>query len=151
MVSAASGSVGSVAGQIGKILGCRVVGITGGADKCRYVVEELGFDQAVDHRAPGFPAALAAACPRGIDIYFENVGGAVRDAAWPLMAAFGRVVLCGMVAEYGRMDDPRGPSWFPILARRLSVNGFLLRDHAGLTEEFGSKAGEWIAQGRLRR
>ena len=66
------------------------------------------------------------------------------------MAAFGRVVLCGMVAEYGRMDDPRGPSWFPILARRLSVNGFLLRDHAGLTEEFGSKAGEWIAQGRLR-
>lgn len=150
LVSAASGSVGSVVGQIGRIMGCRVVGITGGADKCRYLTDELGFDQAVDHRGANFASALASACPDGVDIYFENVGGAVRDAVWPLMAEFGRVVLCGMVAEYGRINDSRGPSWFPILTKRLTVSGFLLRDHLGRADEFRAAATEWIAQGRLK-
>jgi NADPH-dependent curcumin reductase CurA len=149
VVSAASGSVGSVAGQIGKIAGCRVVGITGGEAKCRYVVDELGFDAAVDHRAVDFTATLARACPEGIDIYFENVGGAVRDAVWPLMRDFGRVVLCGMIADYGDVAATAGPSWFPILSRRLTVAGFLLRDHLARENEFRTKASEWIAQGKL--
>lgn len=150
VVSAASGSVGSMVGQIGLIMGCHVVGITGGADKCRYVTDVLGFHLAVDHRGHDFPAALAAACPLGIDIYFENVAGAVLDATWPLMADFGRVVLCGMIAEYNQSDRSRGPNWFPILSKRLVVSGFLLRDHLDRTEEFRTLAAKWIAEGKLK-
>lgn len=150
VVSAASGSVGSVAGQLGKIMGCRVIGITGGQEKCRYVIDELGFDDAVDHRAVDFPAELRRTCPEGVDIFFENVGGTVRDAVWPLMRDFGRVVLCGMIAEYGNMATSQGPGWFPILSRRLTVAGFLLRDHIGREAEFLAKATDWIAQGKLR-
>ena len=150
VVSAASGSVGSVAGQIGRILGCRVVGITGGADKCAYLTGELGFDAAVDHRSPDFPGTLAAACSGGIDIYFENVGGAVQAAVWPLMADFGRVIVCGMIADYDRMEASRGPSWFPILTKRLTIAGFLLRDHLELESEFRAAASGWIAAGRLK-
>ncbi|MDP3139310.1 MAG: NADP-dependent oxidoreductase [Burkholderiaceae bacterium] len=150
VVSAASGSVGSVVGQIGRILGCRVVGITGGADKCRYVTQELGFDAAVDHRLDGWPDALAEACPDGIDIYFENVGGAVLDAVLPRMAEFGRVVLCGMISQYGLSGELRGPSWFPLLTKRLTVSGFLLRDHYARTQEYLSLASDWIADGKLK-
>jgi NADPH-dependent curcumin reductase CurA len=150
VVSAASGSVGSVVGQIGKIRGCRVIGITGGADKGRYLTEELGFDGAVDHRSANFEAALRKACPDRIDIYFENVGGAVFKGVWPLMADFGRVVLCGMIAQYNESQDDGGPSWFPILSRRLTVSGFLLRDHLDRNEEFRTAATDWIAQGKLK-
>jgi NADPH-dependent curcumin reductase CurA len=150
VVSAASGSVGSVVGQIGKIKGCRVVGITGGTEKCSYLTDELKFDRAVDHRSAGFAVALREACPDGVDIYFENVGGAVRDTAWPLMNDFGRVVLCGMISEYNSISNSGGPSWFPILTKRLTLSGFLLRDHLDRTEEFRTAAVEWIAQGRLK-
>jgi NADPH-dependent curcumin reductase CurA len=127
-----------------------VVGVTGGADKRRYLVDELGFDAAVDHRAAGFAAALRGACPKGVDIYFENVGGAVLAAAWPLMADFGRVVLCGMIAQYNDAEASSGPGWLPILARRLTISGFLLRDHFQRMEEFRAAATDWIAQGKLR-
>lgn len=150
VVSAASGSVGSIVGQIGLRLGCRVVGITGGPEKCTYLTQTLGFHAAVDHRAGDFPTALATACPHGVDIYFENVGGAVRDAAWSLMADFGRVVLCGMIAEYNDMTSSNGPSWFPILSKRLVVSGFLLRDHLDRAQEYQARAKEWISQGQLR-
>jgi NADPH-dependent curcumin reductase CurA len=150
VVSAASGSVGSVVGQFGLILGCRVVGISGGPDKCRYLKEELGFDAVVDHRGGDLPAAIAAACPKGIDIYFENVGGAVLDAVWPSMAEFGRVIVCGMISQYDRTDRSRGPNWFPILNKRLTVSGFLLRDHLARTDEYRGLATGWIAQGRLK-
>jgi NADPH-dependent curcumin reductase len=150
LVSAASGSVGSVAGQIGKIIGCRVVGITGGVEKCRYLTQELGFDAAVDHRSPNFGSELGIACSKGVDAYFENVGGAVLGAAWPLMADFGRVILCGMISQYNDAQNALGPSWFPILARRLTVRGFLLRDHFDQTDAFRNAAMDWIANGKLR-
>jgi NADPH-dependent curcumin reductase CurA len=100
VVSAASGAVGAVAGQLAKRQGTRVVGIAGGADKCRYVKEELGFDAALDHHVPDLGAALDAACPKGIDVYFENVGGAVQQAVFPRLNDFGRMVMCGMISEY---------------------------------------------------
>src|SRR5260221_6807343 len=100
VVAAASGAVGSVVGQIAKIKGCRAVGVAGGAAKCRYVVEELGFDACVDHRAPDLAPHLSAACPNGVDVYFENVGGAVQQAVWPLLNPFARVPVCGVIAQY---------------------------------------------------
>ena len=150
VVSAASGSVGSVAGQIGRILGCRVVGITGGDAKRRYLTETLGFDAAVDHRSPDFPEALAAACPAGVDVYFDNVGGRVRDAVWPLLAQRARVVVCGLISEYSDTTPGAGPPWFPILSRRLAVQGFLLRDHEDRRADFIRDVSAWHAEGRIR-
>ncbi|MFL5146542.1 MAG: NADP-dependent oxidoreductase, partial [Microvirga sp.] len=100
VVAAATGPVGSLVGQIAKLKGCRAVGIAGGADKCRALIEEFGFDAAVDHRAPDFPEKLKAACPKGIDVYFENVGGAVWDAVFPLLNDFARIPVCGLIANY---------------------------------------------------
>jgi NADPH-dependent curcumin reductase CurA len=100
IVSSAAGAVGSLVGQIGKIKGCRVVGIAGGPEKCRYVVEELGFDACIDHKSPTMSEELARACPNGVDIDFENVGGPVMQALWPLLNDFARVVLCGLIAQY---------------------------------------------------
>jgi NADPH-dependent curcumin reductase CurA len=150
VVSAASGSVGSVVGQIARIKGCRVVGIAGGPEKCAYVVDELEFDACVDHRLPDFAERLAEACPTGIDVSFENVGGAVRDAIWPLMRDFGRIVLCGMIAEYQAAGEGGGPNWFPILNHRLTVRGFLLRDHAHRRAPFMRDVSRWYQEGRIR-
>lgn len=149
VVSAATGGVGSAAGQIARIHGCRVVGIAGGPQKCRHAVEALGFDACVDHRAPDLPQALRAACPEGVDICFENVGGAVRDAVWPLMRQNGRIVLCGLVAEYNQPPQP-GPGWFQILTQRLSLRGFILSDHLDRRPDFLRDAGQWVQDGRLR-
>lgn len=150
VVSAASGSVGSVVAQIGKIKGCRVIGITGGADKCRYLTEELGLDAAVDHRAADFPDKLKVACPDGIDISFENVGGAVRDTVWPMLNDQARIVLCGMIAQYHDGAGASGPDWFPILTRRLSIRGFLLRDHPHRREAFLADMADWQRDGKVR-
>src|SRR3569833_1202274 len=100
VVAAASGAVGSAVGQIARIKGARAVGVAGGAEKCRFVVDELGFDACIDHRAPDLAAQLAAACPKGVDVYFENVGGAVQQAVWPLLNDFARVPGCGVIAQY---------------------------------------------------
>ena len=108
-VAAATGPVGSLVGQIAKLRGCRAVGIAGGADKCRALIEEFGFDAAVDHRAPDFPEKLKAACPKGIDVYFENVGGAVWDAVFPLLNDFARIPVCGLIANYNMTELPPGP------------------------------------------
>jgi NADPH-dependent curcumin reductase CurA len=150
VVTAASGSVGSVVGQIARIKGCHVVGIAGGAEKCDYVTGELGFDACLDHTLPELSDRLAAACPDGIDILFENVGGTVRDAAWPLLNDFGRVVLCGLIAEYQDAGQGAGPNWFPILTRRLTVRGFLLRDHADRREKFTRAVSQWYREGRIK-
>ncbi len=149
VVSAASGAVGSAAGQIARIHGCRVVGIAGGPQKCKYVVEQLGFDACVDHRAPDLAQALRGACPTGVDIYFDNVGGTVRDAVWPLMRQNGRVVLCGLIAEYNSPPQP-GPGWFPLLTQRLRVQGFILSDHLDRKPEFLRDATAWVREGQLR-
>lgn len=156
VVAAASGAVGAVVGQLAKLRGCRVVGIAGGAEKCRYVVEELGFDACLDHKAPDLPARLAAACPQGIDVYFENVGGKVFDAVLPLLNAKARVPVCGLIAHYNATALPAGPDRLPLLAatllkQRIRMQGFIIFDDYGHRYgEFLQQMGPWVAEGKIR-
>ncbi|HIE4239306.1 TPA: NADP-dependent oxidoreductase [Serratia marcescens] len=156
VVAAASGAVGSVVGQIGKLKGCRVVGIAGGAEKCRYVVEELGFDACIDHRAPDFAEQLAAACPKGIDIYYENVGGAVFDAVLPLLNTKARIPVCGIIAHYNATGLPAGPDRLPlleglILRKRIRMQGFIIFDDYGSRfDEFLQQMSSWVEQGKIK-
>jgi NADPH-dependent curcumin reductase len=149
-VAAASGAVGSVVGQIAKIRGCRAVGIAGGADKCRYVADMLGFDACVDHRSPDFRDALVAACPAGIDVYFENVGGAVQHTVWPLLNDFARIPVCGLIAQYNLTTPMPGPDMFTVLRKRLLLRGFIVSDFAVKQGDFLREAGEWVRSGRLK-
>jgi NADPH-dependent curcumin reductase CurA len=150
VVAAASGAVGSVVGQIAKIRGCRAVGIAGGADKCRFVVDTLGFDACVDHRAPDFRDRLAAACPTGIDVYFENVGGAVQQTVWPLLNDFARIPVCGLIAQYSLTTPMPGPDMFTVLRKRLLLRGFIVTDFAAKQGDFLREASEWVRSGRLK-
>ena len=136
VVSAAAGAVGAVVGQIARIHGCRVVGIAGSKEKCDYVVEELGFDACVNHRDPELREALRAACPDGIDVYFENVGGAVFEAVLPLLNMNARIPLCGLIAEYNATEPPRAASLRPILITRALIKGFIVYDHADRMPDF---------------
>jgi hypothetical protein len=154
-VAAAAGPVGSLVGQIAKLQGCRAVGIAGGPDKCRYLVEELGFDAAVDHRAPDLPERLAQACPDGIDVYFENVGGAVWDAVLPLLNDFARVPVCGLVAAYNLTAPPPGPDrtmllMRQVLVKRLTLRGFIVWDFNDQEAEFRPEVGAWLREGRVK-
>jgi NADPH-dependent curcumin reductase CurA len=150
VVSAASGAVGALVGQIAKIKECRVVGIAGGEKKCRYVVEELGFDACVDHRARAMGKALAEACPKGIDVYFENVGGAVLEAVWPLMNDFGRMAVCGLISQYNDVTPRPGPELFSVLRKRLTVRGFIVSDHGARRADFLRDVAGWLRQGRIK-
>jgi NADPH-dependent curcumin reductase CurA len=150
VVAAASGAVGSVVGQIAKIKGCRAVGIAGGAEKCRFVVDALGFDACVDHRAPDFAKQLEAPCPKGIDVYFENVGGAVQQAVWPLLNDFARIPVCGLIAQYNLTTPMPGPDMFSVLRKRLLLRGFIYSDFAARQGDFLRDAGEWLRTGRLK-
>lgn len=155
VVAAASGAVGAVVGQIAKIQGCRAVGIAGGADKCRFVVDELGFDACLDRRASDFPAQLAAACPSGIDVYFENVGGAVFDAVLPLLNTHARVPLCGLISLYGGVASTAGADRLPALTRtllvkRIRMQGFIIFDYEGRQVEFLGPMRQWLAQGKVK-
>lgn len=149
VVSAASGGVGSVAAQIARASGCHVIGIAGGAAKCRSLLEELRLDAAVDYKAPTFADALRSACEGGVDLYFDNTGGPVRDAMLGQMARHGRIVVCGLVAEYNGLGGSTGPGWLPILARQLTVRGFLMRDFLHLEDRFVRDVGGWLKQGRI--
>jgi NADPH-dependent curcumin reductase len=149
-VAAASGAVGSVVGQVAKIKGCRAVGIAGGPDKCRYVVGELGFDACVDHRAVDFAQQLEAACPAGIDIYFENVGGAVQQAVWPLLNDFARIPVCGLIAQYSATTPMPGPDMFSVLRKRLTLRGFIVTDFAAKEADFLREASAWVRGGQLK-
>ncbi len=155
VVSAASGAVGSVVGQIAKIKGARVVGIAGGAEKGAYLTGELGFDAAVDHRAPDFAERLGAAAPDGIDVYFENVGGAVWEAVWPLLNPFARIPVCGLIAQYNATGLPDGPNQVPalmrsVLSKRLTLRGFIVSDFADQHAAFLRDVSGWIRDGELR-
>jgi NADPH-dependent curcumin reductase CurA len=150
VVAAASGAVGSVVGQIAKIKGCRAVGIAGGAEKCRFVAGELGFDACVDHRALDFARQLEAACPDGIDVYFENVGGAVQQTVWPLLNDFARVPVCGLIAQYNATTPMPGPDMFSVLRKRLNLRGFIVSDFAAKQGDFLRDVGEWVRTGRLK-
>src|SRR5712691_6168395 len=150
VVAAASGAVGSVVGQIAGIKGARAIGIAGGAEKCRFVAQELGFDACVDHRAPDLAQQLEAACPKGIDVYFENVGGAVQQAAWPLLNDFARVPVCGLIAQYNATSPMPGPDMFSVLRKRLLLRGFIVSDFAAKQGDFLRDVGEWVRAGRLK-
>ena len=155
VVAAASGAVGSVVGQIGKIKGCRSVGVAGSPEKCRFVVEELGFDACLNHRDAGFAEQLEKACPEGIDIYYENVGGAVFEAVLPLFNSFARMPVCGLIAQYNATELPPGPNQVPLLMRavltkRLNVRGFIVWDFAKQEAEFVDRVSGWIREGRIK-
>ena len=150
VVAAASGAVGSVVGQIAKIKGGRAVGIAGGTEKCRFVAHELGFDACVDHRASDFARELAAACPKGIDVYFENVGGVVQQTVWPLLNDFARIPVCGLIAQYNATSPMPGPDMFSVLRKRLLLRGFIVSDFAAKQGDFLRDVGEWVRTGRLK-
>lgn len=156
VVAAATGAVGSVVGQIAKLKGCRVVGIAGGADKCRAAVAELGFDACIDHHSPDLAAQLAAACPQGIDVYFENVGGKVFEAVLPLLNTGARVPVCGLIAHYNATALPDGPDRTPVLMRalltkRIRMQGFIIFDDYGHRyPEFARDMGLWLASGQVK-
>ncbi len=149
VVSAASGAVGSVAGQIARRMGARVVGIAGGAEKCAFVRDELRFDDCVDHRAPDFADRLAAALPNGVDSYFENVGGAVQAAIWPLLNDFARIAFCGMVAEY-QGDTRPGPNLAAVIRKRLTLRGFIVYDFPRAAPTWRATGAAWLRDGTLR-
>ena len=149
VVSAASGAVGSVVGQLAKLKGCRVVGIAGGPDKCAYVVNELGFDACVDYKAGKLEADLAAATPDGIDAIFENVGGKVFDAALARTNAFGRIALCGWIAGYNGERTPID-NFRLILINRLTVRGFIVSEQPELWPEGLAELGKLVAEGKLK-
>ena len=156
VVAAATGAVGSVVGQIARLQGARVVGIAGGADKCRHAVEQLGFDACIDRRDPQFARRLAEACPQGIDVYFENVGGEVTDAVLPLLNIGARIPVCGFVSHYNDAEAPRGPDRRPqllttVLQKRVRMQGFIILDHYGERfDAFRREMQGWLAEGRVR-
>jgi NADPH-dependent curcumin reductase len=154
VVDAAAGSVGSLVGQIAKIKGCRVIGIAGGPDKCKYIVDELGFDGAIDYKNEDVGAALDRLCPNGIDICFENVGGPIFDAILLRMNLFGRVSICGLISNYdapGTDTKVPGPYAFGmILMRRLKVQGFIILDYIPRFEEAAKDLIGWLSEGKLR-
>jgi NADPH-dependent curcumin reductase CurA len=148
VVSAAAGSVGSIAGQIGKIMGARVVGIAGGADKCRYLVQQLGFDAAVDYKAPDWKKALKEATPNGIHVNFENVGGDIMKAVLSRMVLHGRVAMCGLISGYAGDTKP-GDDFSVIIVKRLAVRGFLVFDYKKTRQAVQVLSG-WIREGKLK-
>lgn len=156
VVAAASGAVGSVVGQVARIKGCRVVGIAGGVDKCRYAVEELGFDACVDHRAADLAGRLAEVTPDGIDVYFENVGGKVFDAVLPRLNPRARVPVCGLISAYNATEPPAGPDRLPalmgaVLRKRIRMQGFIImQDYPDGFGEFRQTMGAWLEQGYIK-
>jgi NADPH-dependent curcumin reductase CurA len=149
VVSAASGAVGSVAGQIAKRAGARVVGIAGGSEKCLWVQDSLGFDDCVDHRSLDLRRELQAACPNGIDCYFENVGGAVQAAVFDQLNAFARVAMCGMVSQYNEQTMPPGPNLGFVVGKRVLIQGFIVSDRPARMTEWRAMAEPLIAGGSL--
>jgi NADPH-dependent curcumin reductase len=156
VVAAASGAVGAVVGQIARIKGCHVVGIAGGADKCRYAIDELGFDACVDHRAGDLPGHLMAACPKGVDVYFESVGGTVFDAVLPLLNTKARIPVCGLIASYNATELPPGPDRLGLLVatllrKRILMQGFIIfEDYGQRWPEFEGTMREWVLEGQVK-
>ena len=150
VVSAAAGAVGSAVGQIARIKGARAVGIAGSQDKCDYVVRELGFDACVSYKTGELPAALRAACPGGIDVYFENVGGDVLRAVMTLLNQNARIPLCGLISEYNATESTPGPNLRPLLFNRVLIKGFIVSDHMARMGEFLKDCGGWVREGRLK-
>jgi NADPH-dependent curcumin reductase CurA len=150
VVSAASGAVGAVVGQLAKIRGCRAVGIAGSVEKCRYVVDELGFDACINYKTEDLKPALRAACPDRIDVYFENVGGAVLAAVLKQLNRGARIPLCGLIAEYNATEMPAGPNLRPLLMNRAMIRGFIVSDHVDRGPAFLAEMTPLVRSGRIK-
>ncbi|MBD1835694.1 NADP-dependent oxidoreductase [Cyanobacteria bacterium FACHB-472] len=151
VVSAAAGAVGSIVGQIAKIKGCRVVGITGSDEKCRWLVEELGFDAAINYKTVDLESAIAQACPNGIDVYFDNVGGSILDAVLTKINLHARIPLCGLISAYNATEPVPGPyNYSKILMNRVRVQGFIILDYIPRWSEAISDLGQWLNQGKIK-
>jgi NADPH-dependent curcumin reductase CurA len=150
VISAASGAVGSVAGQLAKRAGARVVGIAGGAEKCLFVQDFLGFDGCIDHRTADLQGELTEACPQGIDVYFENVGGMVQEAVFHLLNPHARVVMCGMVSQYNEDVFPPGPNLGFVVGKRVLIQGMIVSDKPERFAEWRALAAPWVADGSLK-
>jgi NADPH-dependent curcumin reductase CurA len=151
VVSAAAGAVGAVVGQIAKIKNCRVVGISGGAEKCRYIVDELGFDAAIDYKSENVSRSLRQHCPKGIDVYFDNVGGTILDAALANLARGARIVICGAISQYNNTGPVTGPSnYMSLLVNRASMKGMMVFDYADRYAQAAAEMAAWMAAGRLK-
>ena len=151
VVSAAAGSVGSLVGQMARIQGCRVVGIAGGAAKCQWLTEVLGFDEAVDYKAPDWQGSLNDVCPEGVDLYFDNVGGEISDGVIEQMNCHGCIVICGIISRYNEPEPWPGPANYGlVLMRRLTIKGFLVSDYFARFAEGIKIVSNWLAEGRLR-
>lgn len=155
VLAAATGAVGSVVGQVAKLKGCRVVGIAGAKEKCEYAVKELGYDACISHYDADMGAQLQAACPDGIDVYFENVGGEVWTAVMPLLNTFARVPVCGLIAHYNQTDMPPGPDRMlllqaMILRRSMKMQGFIVRNHLARLPQFTADMSGWVGEGKVK-
>ncbi|HZW79954.1 MAG TPA: NADP-dependent oxidoreductase [Candidatus Deferrimicrobiaceae bacterium] len=151
LVSGAAGSVGSLVGQIGKVKGLRVVGIAGTDEKCKWLLEELAFDGAVNYKDADCRKQLKAACPKGVDIYFENVGGEILETALSLINTFGRMVICGLISQYNATAPVPGPSNFAaVISKRLKIQGFLAIDYSSKVKEMVSTFTQWHSSGQLK-
>ena len=150
VVSGAAGAVGSVVGQIAKIKGCKVVGIAGGAEKCKYLVDELGFDAAIDYKSENVKKALRAACPKGVDVYFDNVGGDILDDVLTQIRKKARIVICGAISQYNNTTPVKGPSnYLSLLVNRARMEGIVVFDNAANYGKAAAEMAKWIAEGKL--
>jgi NADPH-dependent curcumin reductase len=150
VVSAAAGAVGSIVGQIAKLKGCRVVGLAGSDEKCRHVVEDFGFDACINYRREDVAQALARECPNGIDIDFENAGGAILDAVLERINMKARIVLCGMISTYNDTGAPRGNVLTNVLMKRARIEGFIILDYFPRLGEFHAEMSKWLAEGKIK-
>lgn len=149
LVSAASGAVGSVVGQLARIKDCRVVGIVGSDEKCDYITGELGYDAAINRRTRDIHQALGETCPDGVDVYYDNVGGEILKTTLTHLNNFARIPLCGLISEYNEPEPPAGPNLTPILTKRVKVQGFIVRDHFDKLGDFIEDVGGWLAEDKL--
>ena len=151
LVSGAAGAVGSIVGQVAKIKGCKVVGIAGGPEKCKYVVEELGFDACIDYKNENVATRFKEECPKGIDVYFDNVGGEILDIALTRLRMHARIVICGAISQYNNKTNVKGPSnYLSLLVNRASMTGMVVFDYAERYKEGAQILGGWMAQGKLK-
>jgi NADPH-dependent curcumin reductase CurA len=150
VVSAAAGAVGSIAGQIAKLKGCRAVGFAGSDEKCRHVVKDLGFDACINYRKENIREALKRACPNGIDVDFENVGGEILDAVMEQINMKARIALCGTISTYNSIEQPRGPALTNLLMKRARVEGFIIIDYFPRLGEFYADMSRWLAEGKIK-
>lgn len=151
LVSGAAGAVGSIVGQIAKIKGCRVIGIAGGAEKCKYIVEELGFDGAIDYKNEDVKNRLKEECPKGLDVYFDNVGGEILDIALSRLRMHARIVICGAISQYNNKTAVKGPSnYLSLLVNRAKMQGMVVFDYSKRYGEAAKTMGAWMAQGKLK-